>query len=82
MRIYRALLVASLFAMVLGLLAEAALSLGYGFEKWSANSRTLSIAIAIGIGLLVVAAVSFWACDMVAQFNAVAGDTQAGRLTR
>lgn len=82
MRIYRTLFVGSLALIVLGLCAQAALSLGFGFEKWSHESLTLSVAIALSIGLLVVASFCFWACDLVAQFNAVAGDTQAGGLNR
>lgn len=82
MRMYRTLFVGSVVMIILGLCAQAALSLGFGFDKWSHESLTLSVAIALSIGLLVVAAFCFWACDLVVQFNAVAGDTRAGGLNQ
>lgn len=53
---------ACLVAILIGLAVEIALSLGYGFEKWSTNSLSLGLLIAACVGLLVIPCIYFGFC--------------------
>lgn len=66
---YKRLLFVCLVAMAMGLAAEAALSLGYFVEKWSANSLALGIGIAVAIGVLMIAAIYFAGGMLAAKYR-------------
>lgn len=68
----RAIVLFSTIGILLCLAVEICLGLGYGLEKWSANSLTLGLVTAVAIGLLVIVAIDAWIGELAARYTGAA----------